>query len=288
MNLMKMTKKMNSKETHMVEINSYADAVRVMNTARNKSEGKPLRSYGFRMFLEGNEFIIKHGSKNYGWNPIARILPDDTLVLEFLSPAHNVDLSLVYNIFKILPVLLTNVGKQKYRVHIRPVGIPAGGSPASYAYESYADFRKKGYELHNGLTIDLKTRTVTNYSPKKVEVNAAARKVWLREVGALKRYLKTVAKLGGFTSLIANMSANEIERWKIERPFAIRGSECPDLQLIAAALKGQSYQELVNRFAELMYAHNISQVGEQVPFIDRIISNNSLLIRTHIGVVTYK
>ena len=111
-----------------------------------------------------------------------------------------------------------------------------------------------------------------------------ARRDWLAKSKALKTYLKTIVKLGGFTARIEALRDSGATRWE----FAIMSYRVPeDVAILRAALDGDGMDRVVQRIAEDMFRtfYRTPNTAEQMKLIDMIISNHSHALRTALGVI---
>ena len=264
----------------MTQLLSYEATKAVFATARKPAAGKPLGSK-WRLFKDGDEFVL-----NVEGSQIARILPDNTLRFTTSVPSS----SAVMGVYKVLPVMFHRRSKDHYRVHVRR----SGGNHtylSSYDLTSWKDRGTKGHRLYDGLTVSLPDRKVVDYKEPTREVDVDARKEWLRKSKALKTYLKTIAKLGGFVAaydqLVAHTKEQDMFRWEYGSLFSLTEGE-EDLATIISALNGGDTRLLVQRVGESMYRNFYHQPSttEQLQHIDSIFASNSLVLRKALGVIT--
>ena len=262
-------------------INNYRDAAALFSTARKPEKGKPLDTKGWRLFKDGDEFVLNCCGREWrDSTQVARILPDDTLRL--CLDVGYIPQSVPCSARNVLPIDIVRRSTGHYRLHVRqPGGLV--GYYAGYGLSSWQEWRTKGARLFDGLTVDLKTRTVVGAKEIVTKVaDTEARKDWLRKSKRLKTYLKTVAKLGGFTARIEAIKASNFVRWQV--PYF--GSEA-DIHQFIAALDGHDTEPLVQRLAEAMYRHYYTPPGtkQQQDYIDTVFTANSLALRKALGVI---
>lgn len=253
----------------MTQLNSYTQAAATFAKARKPSEGKPLLTRGWRLFKDGDEYVVYHRSAQ-----VARFLPDNTLRL--LVPAIGVSYDMPHTIHHALPMRYVRRSAAHYRVH------PFVSGSSTEEHESIPD----GYRLYDGLTIDLTTRLAPNYREPQIVTDPVARRDWLAKSKALKTYLKTIAKLGGFTARIEAIQADASQkRWTA--PSMIH-SVPENVETLLAALNGDGMEHVVQRVAEDMFRASFftPSVAEQTKRIDTIINHHSLALRTALGVIT--
>lgn len=264
----------------MTQLLSYEATKAVFATARKPADGKPLGGR-WRLFKDGDEFVL-----NVEGSQIVRILPNNTLRFTTSAVASSVTMGL----HKVVPVLLHQRGKDHHRVHVRAPGVHHTYL-SSYGLTHWKDLGTKGHRLYEGLTVSLPDRKVVDYKEPTREVDVDARKDWLRKSKALKTYLKTIVKLGGFTTAYAQLSdrtkEQDVFRWEYASLFSLTESE-EDLATIISALNGGDTQLLVQRVGESMYRNFYHQpnTAEQLQHIDNIFTSNSLVLRKALGVIT--
>ena len=264
----------------MTQLLSYEATKAVFDTARKPAAGKPLGSK-WRLFKDGDEFVL-----NVEGSQIARILPNNTLRFTTSVPSS----SAVMGIYKVLPVIFHRRSKDHYRVHVRRSG-SHHSYLSGYGLTTYQELRTEGHRLYDGLTVSLPDRKVVDYKEPVREVDVDARKEWLRKSKALKTYLKTIVKLGGFAAaydqLDAHTKEHDVFRWEYAHLFSLaEGDE--DLAIIISALNGGDTRLLVQRVGESMYRNFYYQpsTAEQLQHIDNIFTSNSLVLRKTLGVIT--
>jgi hypothetical protein len=249
----------------MTQLVSYEAAKDLFAKARKPSAGKPLPAKGWRLFKDGDEYIAYHFATQ-----VARFLPDNTLRL--LVPATGVSQLVPHTIHNVLPVRYVRRSNAHYRV--RPV--VSGTSTEFISYD---------YRLYDGLTIDLTAGLAPNYREPQIVTDPVARQDWLAKSKALKTYLKTIVKLGGFTARIEVLRDSGATRWDFPI-MSYRVSE--DVAIIRAALNGDDMERVVQRVAEDMFRtfYKTPDTTEQMKLIDTIISKHSHALRTALGVIT--
>lgn len=260
----------------MAQLTSYKQAAAFMDKARKMEKGRPLEVKGWRLFKDGDEFVL-----NYHSTQVARFLPDNTLRLTLPmgdSLSGGVTGWCHYNI----PVAIWRRSTGHYRVH---PAVP--GSDREYmTAKVYTEFRTGGYRLYDGLTIDLTTRLAVNYSEPTVAVDPERNKDWLRRLKKIKAYLKTVAKLGGFTARIEALQATDTRRWQHSTMTGLHSDDI-EFQDMLSALNDGDPEPLVQALAGAMRRHSydIMAVKLQCNFIDKVFTSNSIALRKALGVI---
>lgn len=251
-------------------INSYAQAAAKFASARNKKNGKPLGVSGWRLFKDGDDYVV-----NCYHTQVARITPDNHLRLVLTSV--RLPLSVSSYTASVLPVGIVRRTTGHYRVHPKRPGSHSDYMTAS----NWDEFRIAGYRLYDGLTIDLTTRLAVGYKEPELVVDTEARKQWLRDLKRVKSYLKTIAKLGGFDARYDALKASGISRWEVN---SLRDG---DIAIALAALDGTNVEPLVTRLAELMYLMEYGKptLQTQLSHIDNFFTYHSIALRKARGVV---
>ena len=251
-------------------INSYAQAEAKFAKARNKTNGKPLGVSGWRLFKDGDDYVV-----NCYHTQVARLMPNNHLRIVITSD--RLPPSVTSYTSSVLPIGIVRRTTAHYRVHPKRPGSSRDYMTAS----NWDEFRTEGYRLYDGLTIDLTTRTAVGYKEPELVVDTEARKQWLRDLKRVKAYLKTVAKLGGFDARYDALKASGISRWSV--PNLRHG----DVAIALAALDGTGLDPLVIRLAELMFLLEYSKptLQTQLSHIDNFFTYHSLALRKARGVV---
>lgn len=251
-----------------MQLNSYDTVRAAFGTARDKARGKPVGS-NWRVFQDGDEYALYCHGTMFG-----RFLPDNTFRFcytgqnQYMPPA-------VYTMHKIMPVMMVRRSKGHYSVHVK-----------DRTTQFYPP--TEGFKLYDGMVLDLTTRLMVRYTEPKLVVDDAARTKWLRQLRTLKRHLHTIAKLGGFTTMIQQIIAPTTLRWEVGvnllRPTSA------DLHIISQALDGVDLSVFIEMVAKSMYAniYDRDDVLAQRYHIDAIFNTNSLELRRLRGVVEYK
>jgi hypothetical protein len=266
----------------MTQIKSYRQAEYIAEKARNIAKGKPLGPQHWRMFKDGDEFTVYYLS-----TMVARILPNNTLRM-VTDGGYNVHLpnGAIYSIHKVLPVSLVNRSKGHYRLHIAQHGEDFPSIPRDeFGVTDWDAWRKGGVRYYDGLTIDLATRMAVSYSEPTMEVDAAARKLWLKQLKTLKRHLKIIAKLGGFTSRMERHDPS-VRRWEYKRFL----HSATDTDLVIAALRGDITEEFLERVTQdlALQQYYRPDEAEQLRLIDKFFNTYSTALRLALGVITPK
>jgi hypothetical protein len=198
----------------MPMIESYTDAVRLFDSAKDKQKGKPLLSFG-RLLKDGDAYVIHVHSL-----AVARITSDN--VLEYLPTVeqyrsyHN---TIAMSFHQIVPVQSMRVGPLKYRVgHMKWIGTTVqkwGGTT-----NNWERLRNEAQEYFKGVKIDMVSGDYINSRPDFTHtVVPEKRKTWLRCLRNFKNGLKVRQKLGVFDGLVNDMGLAHVNRWEYRYDF---------------------------------------------------------------------
>lgn len=260
-------------------IQSYTDAVRLFQTARDKERGKPLRSFA-NMTLEGGVYVISIHGHN-----LAKVHPDNTLEYvaspELYRDRHN---TISMSFHHIVPVQSIRVSTNKYRIgHVKWMGSRevtfqqyGSGGTATYVRKDWEKLRAEGQEYFQGVKIDLHSGEVVN--PREdmtVNIISENRKTWLRSLRNFKNGIRVRGKLGVFDAMINEMNVANTNRWDhhvrwVNEAFSLlsmnmkEGTFNDDLmQLLVKHTRYQSYgtitgQHVVNATMNLLKDQSVS------------------------------
>ena len=255
----------------MTVFTSYAQTAEFFAKARKKEAGRPIGPSGWRLYKDGEEYVVTIHDKH-----IARIMPNNTLVMQINTALAGV----VMVVQHVLPILIHRRGKDHYRLHIRK----QGGRPQdlkAYGLTNWAELRTNGLRLYEGLTIDLNTRQPVDYREPVQLVDTDKRKVWLSQSRRIKRILKTIAKMEGFQPRIDKLTGN---RWTYT---SLHSAGEADIQIIIDAMLNDNIEPLIQRMAETFHRHAYFKLSteDMERIIDNIFTSNSLALRKALGVI---
>lgn len=251
-------------------ISSYNAAALHMEKARNKAKGRPMKGQGWRMFQDGDEYVVTvHDTQ------IGRFLPDNTFMFAVNGvQAYRVAHTLSGTMSRNLPFHWARYAVKAYRVD-------HNANMNGSAWKHFTS-PTNAPAVYDGLKFDLYTGKCLNYLPDfKRKVDPERRKEWLAASRAWKRKLKVMARVGVFDGLIAAEKANltawqHRPRWNREEYLdilykAIKDGDCSvDLLRMFVASETNSWETLTSM-----------QMYER---IDKIISNQSVELRRRFGV----
>lgn len=245
----------------MTQIDSYEEAHALFAKARKPEAGKPLGTHMWRMFKDGDEYVV-----NCYVTQVARILPNNTLRV---CLSRNPSISVVQTVRRVLPIAFIRAGRGKYRVQT---------GEGSFA-------------LSDQLVIDLGSELAVGYREPETVVNADARREWLQKSAALKRHLKVIAKLGGFTAKVDELRNGSRLRWSFPAWMSHKTREL-DVEYYTAALSmdPEAIDQLVQRLAEAMHYgfREPAPVSDQLIWLDGIHKSVSYDARFALGVIEIK
>ena len=252
-------------------ISSYQAAQEHMSRARNKDKGRPMKGEGWRLFEDGDQYVVKLYDREVG-----RFHPDNTFVFSLSGiAAYPVAQSLSATMHRNLPFRWVRFAKAKYRVE------HTNNIPVTHWY---AHFNKptNAPEVYIGLSFDLFTGKCLNYKPDyKPKIDPVRRKAWLAASKAWKRKLKTMARLGVFDTLIAAEAADRT-------PYSQRANWGHDyhLDILYNAIKdGDCNTDLLRMLVASMYTPwgplSSDDVYER---IEKLVASHSTELRKRFGV----
>ena len=175
-------------------ISSYQAAALHMSKARSKAKGRPMKGTGWRIYQDGNEYVVMaHGEQ------VGRFLPDNTFMFSLTGEkAHGIAHTLSGTMHRNIPFVWARVAHKTYRVD-HTSNLPRTRVWAHFNKPTNAPM------VYDGLKFDLFTGKCLNYLPDfKRKVDPERRKDWLGASRAWKRKLKVIARIGGLDGLIAD------------------------------------------------------------------------------------
>jgi len=251
-------------------ISSYQAATEHMSKARSKAKGRPMKGAGWRLFQDGDEYVVTAYDVQVG-----RFLPDNTFMFTLTGEeAYRIAQTLGSTMSRNLPFEWTRYKKKAYRVdHTANID--------GHVYQHFAKPTNAPL-VYDGLKFDLFTGRCLNYKPDpKPVVNPDRRKEWLRASRAWKRKLKAAARVGVFDGLIAQEKADRTPWGK--RPFWSRDKE---LDILYKAIKdGDCSTDLLRMFVQSGVPSWLTPTSMQMyDSIERIVKAQSTELRKRFGV----
>lgn len=198
----------------MPMIESYTDAVRLFDSAKDKQKGKPLLSFG-RLLKDGDAYVIHVHAL-----AIARITSDN--VLEYLPTVEqyrSYHSTIAMSFHQIVPVQSLRVGPLKYRIgHMKWIGTKV--QKWGVTTNNWERLRNEAQEYFKGVKIDMVSGDYINSRPDFTHtIVPEKRKTWLRCLRNFKNGLKVRHKLGVFDALINEMGLSDANRWSYRYDF---------------------------------------------------------------------
>ena len=257
-------------------ISSYKAAQLHMEKARDKAKGRPMKGSGWRLFQEGDMYVVRVWGDEIGL-----FLPDNTFQF---SPngamARRTAPTLSATMHRSLPFAWARVGDKMYRVEHR----------ANLDGEGWRwDWMRQPTNaplVYPGLTFDLTTGKCLNPKPDaafKPEVDPERRKVWLAALRAWKRQVKIAARLGVFDPLMAANRANP-PCW-YDRPD---WREEIYLDTLYTAIKdGRCDTDLLRMFVDAKVTQYTPPLTSMEMFeeVERVVAVSSVELRKRFGVL---
>ena len=178
-------------------ISSYQAAQLHMEKARSKAKGRPMKGAGWRLFQDGDEYVVTVYDRQVG-----RFLPDNTFMFTANGEkAYGIAHTLSGTMHRNLPFKWHRFGYKEYRVdHTTNID--------GHYYQHFAK-PTNAPQVYDGLKFDLTTGKCLNYRPDyKPTINPDRRGEWLAASREWKRKLKVAARVGVFDKLIAEERQN--------------------------------------------------------------------------------
>ena len=262
-------------------INNYADAAALFAKARRPEKGKPLDARHWRLFKDGDEFVV-----NYLSVQAARILPTNQLIVMGYAD-RNPPQGLVATSARVLPICIIRRSSTHYRVHA--ITSPGGGPYRQYGMIDWKDMLTGGVRLYHDATFDLVRRVWLSAPEVAKTVDVVARKDWLAKSKHIQNVFRTMIRLGAIDARIRAKDAAG-PPWKTAPVHLIRPRSHEFAALVEAVRTGIVPEELADLFAQSCRTKYYDGGGaaEQLKHVSAIFERNSLALRTALGVITIK
>lgn len=262
-------------------IQSYTDAARLFQTARDKEKGKPLRSFA-NMTLDAATFVISvHGQA------IAKVHPDNTL--EYVaSPTLYRDRhsTISMSFHHVVPIHSVRVSANKYRIgHTKWMGNKevtyqqyGTGGTGTYIRNNWEKLRSEGQEYFQGAKIDLHSGEVINpRADMTTNIIPDNRKTWLRALRNFRNGILVRGKIGVFDGMIAEMDLANTNRWDSH----VRWENDAFNLLVTNMKEGMFEDDLMRLLVRHARYQNYGVItGQQVVMATiNLLKDNSVLLR---------
>lgn len=169
---------------------SYDDVTKWFTKARSPTAGRPFGRWA-RVYFSPSTREYTFNVHNV--SDILKITPDNKVV--FIASAdqiRKVGHTLTANLSRVIPAEITRAGTLRYKVQSI-----AGARNAIHNGSSMSEAFKSGYEMWEGLTLDLETGLFINgKADAKTRVLKDKRSEWLKALRNFKRSIKVRNKLG--------------------------------------------------------------------------------------------
>ena len=251
-------------------ISSYEAAQLHMEKARSKAKGRPMKGQNWRLFQDGDEYVVTV----YG-EQVGRFLPDNTFMFTTTGEkAYRVAHTLSGTMHRNLPFHWVRHAFKAYRVD----------HEANITDWPWKHFQKptNAPMVYDGLKFDLYTGKCLNYLPDpKRKVNPERRKEWLAASRAWKRKLKAAARVGVFDGLIAQEKRNAT--FWLDKP---RWDQKEWLDILYKAIKtGDCSVDLLRMFVASETGPWYTPTSmEMFEYVDKIVKAQSIELRKRFGV----
>jgi hypothetical protein len=240
-------------------ITTYAKAAAHMERARSVAKGRPMARSGWRMFKDGDEYVVTVYDTQVG-----RFLPNNTFLFTMSTEhAYSVQNTLSAIMQMNIPFYWRRKSKMRYCVlHIQQ---------CKHGY--YTDMKSPDTpEYYEGIAFDLTTGECLNKRERApVRTIAEKQKEWLAAKRKWLTVMRTIARIGGFDDLLRDPRTSYIGPWskpaQLHRLYEIiRDCDCSPA--------------VVKMFVASGYATNASEVMNNV---ESIVRMNTLELRKKFG-----
>ena len=252
-------------------ISSYKAAQLHMEKARSKAKGRPMKGQGWRLFQDGDEYVVT----TYG-EQVGRFLPDNTFMFTTSGErAYRIAHTLSGTMRRNLPFDWCRVDFKTYRVD-HQMNLPSTHAWTHFHKPTNAPM------VYDGLKFDLYTGKCLNYLPDSKRVaDPERRKEWLAASRAWKRKLKAAARVGVFDGLISQ-EVKDRTSWA-DRP---RWNQKEWLDILYNAIKtGDCSVDLLRMFVSSETRSWDTPTSMQMyERIDKIVKAQSIELRKRFGV----
>lgn len=260
-----------------IEINSYAQARKLFNNARNKDRGKPVLSFARLMAGEGEMLrLLVHGCE------ICLIKPDNTIQFTMnINQAKSNSNSLSMGLYSLLGVHWMRVDTRRYKL-LHNAKTKKLSTRSGTQYYDWMDARANGQEYFQGLTIDLSTGEVVNPRPDRTSMlDSDKRKVWLNARKKFMRHIETLGKLGVLESMAKSKDRGNLWNLRINWPDGY------ELATLADYLKAGEYphaliDKLVGHALYTNYGRTDSNLAHCIK--TNVLDRYSIELREQFGV----
>lgn len=254
------------------QVSSFNDVQAFVSRARSPEKGRQHTTFG-RWFPDGDGYRLDvHG------HPFIRIAPDNTL--EFLmTPEEGRRVSNTVSgwISNIVPFVWMRVGNCRYRVDaIQNVQKRMAGR-----WPTHREINQSP-ELFAGIKFDMATGECLNPRPDlKHTVIPEARKAWLSALRKWKRKAKTIARIGGFDSLIAEEKRNPTD-WSAKPNWVVD----KELDILYTAIKDNDMNTQLMRMFVASHTNRWSTPTSMEVYghIEAVVKQQSVQLRKRFGV----
>ena len=256
-------------------ISSYKSAQLHMEKARSKAKGRPMKGSGWRLFQDGDEYVVTTYDVQVG-----RFLPDNTFMFTLTGDrAHRVAQTLSSTMHRNVPFQWMRCGHMTYRVD-HQMNLPS----TSATIGVWSHFRKptSAPQVYEGLMFDLYTGKCLNYLPDfKRKVDPDRRKEWLAALRKWKCKLKAAARVGVFDGLITQEKADPTSY--AERPH---WNHTVWLDILYKAIKtGDCSVDLLRMFvASETNSWETPTSMQMYEYIEKVVKAQSIELRKRFGV----
>lgn len=251
-------------------LSNYEAAQLHMEKARNITKGRPMKGTGWRLFQDGDEYVVNvHGHQ------LGRFLPDNTFMFTIeRDVTYTLAPVLSATMHRNLPFRWCRVGKMKYRVeHLHGMITPP---------HEHFQGKNKSPLVYAGLKFDLTTGKCLNYKPDPTkQIDPERRKVWLAARRAWKNKLKVATRLGVLDNLLAEERRSRTPWDKVPR-----WANKYELDILYKAIKDN---DLNTDLLRMFVASETSWACKETPMdicesVGKLLDAHSIELRYRFGV----
>lgn len=261
-------------------IKDYASAVALFAKARDPAKGKPLGVQHWRLFKDGDEFVVRHEDVL-----VARILPSNRLIVRGYE-THNPPQGVVATVDRVLPLRIVRRGPAHYRAHC--VVDPEGGVFTQYGQAGWNGMLRGGVHLWHDRTFDLTKRVWLSAPELTKTTDKAAQRDWLAKSKRIRNVFYVMIRLGAVEARVQALK-DAGQPWYTGQSLLKPSPE--DLALLVEAVQtGVVSDLLAERFAQSLRRVTTDRltVELQLRHLSDVFSRNSLALRAALGVLIIK
>lgn len=268
-------------------LRTYQDFKAFFMTARNKSKGKPLRSWA-RLYMNGETIEVYFGDAR--GLKFAEITPDNVFTFT-CSPHVARQLAAVTfssSMYKAVPFMWQRVGMARYRVE-HTSNLPSKTTYNNYykqnqTHVDWGYMRTSAPEFFAGMKFNLLTGECLNKQPELSDtVNTEKRKVWLSSLRKFKFGIKARLRIGAFDPILKSLdtSRKQVPDWADPKWLNLLHDSIRDNQHPMELLQGIAANAMFDRW---YYHRGNIKPADVLKAVDEICTTHSIDLRKRFGV----